>query len=214
MNGERWGTASSDGLTHSGNCILADDDTALVSWSVNDELYAATLSADNKWSPAKTVPAPGSGWGFSRYGNGFMALVETKDDERVYSYVYDRTKGWLPAKPVTAVGAAPNYVDFDTIPTAAVFVWNDAQKVVKAAVFDGSAWTSHELGPAPLLYGTTARAGKLGHMVAWMYQGNVYVERYSLDTGWQGPAKLGATSGEDFGPALEVDDSGNAFAAW
>lgn len=213
-DGTKWGKASSAGLTHGGNCVLAEDDTALVSWSSSDARYAATLSPDNKWSAAKITQAPGQGWGFSRYGGGFMVLIETQNDRRVYSHVYDRTQGWLPPKPVTAAGAGPNYVNFDTRQSAAIFTWNDAAAVVKAAVFDGNTWTPHELGPAPLLSGTTARAGKLGHFVAWMYQGSAYVERFSLESGWQGPSKLGATNGEDFGPAIEVDETGNAFAAW
>lgn len=143
-----------------------------------------------------------------------MALIETKDDARVFSHVYDRTQGWLPPKPVTAGGAGVNYVSFDTNQAAAVFTWNDTVSVVMAAVFDGSAWKSHELGPAPLLFGTTARAGKLGHIVAWMYQGAAYVERFSLESGWQGPSKLGTTNSVDYGPAVEVDDSGNALGAW
>lgn len=35
-----------------------------------------------------------------------------------------------------------------------------------------------------------------------------------LDGKWQEPAKLGATNSEDIGPAVTVDSSGNALAAW
>ena len=70
--------------------------------------------------------------------------------------------------------------------------------MAKASLFDGSSWTSEELGPDD--GGSHASVGARGHIAAWLYQKSVYASRYNLKQGWADPIKLGATSAETFGP--------------
>jgi hypothetical protein len=210
----KWGSAKLEPARTVGSGALADDGTAMLIWAATAgagyDLVAASLSPANKWSATATIQAKATTWGIQRYGAGFMAFQTRQPGGEVYSNIVDPKTGWGAAKPISTTST--NYVFFDANGAAAVFVYNDPKGRIRAAVYDGTAWATTDLGP--VAGGTCASAGSNGHLAAWLYQKNAYAARYDLKTGWADPIKLGATNAEDFGPAASVDASGNALAAW
>lgn len=219
-DGVAWGTPTKLGVgEHDFRCALADDGTALLVWEVFDgsatTFFAATQSSNNQRSATKTLWIGGTVWGVRRLGPGLVVFIAHQDDRALYAHVYRPADGWLAPQAITAAGADVNVVAYDTDESAAIFVWADASKVMKASVFDGTTWTVHDLGSLSSgASGAGARVGRSGHIVSWGTGGNNYAAQFTLAGGWGEPAKLGAAIGIDYGQTVEVDTSGNALAAW
>lgn len=216
FDGTKWGAASMTGVTQTRACALSGDGTAMTTWTDSSggssKAVASFLSPNDTWSEVATLQTGATRHELAPFGAGFIALYKVTAENAIYSRVYDATNGWQPPSPVTPKDASPNYWNLATNETTALFTWWDASGVAKAALFDGTSWSNEELGPVNA--GTHARVGDKGHIAAWFYQGNAYLARYDLQSGWEDPVKLGASDGELHGPAAEVDSSGNALAAF
>jgi hypothetical protein len=209
-----WDVAIPAATIKASSCALADDGAAMTTWDApvggGTSVFAARLSVADEWSATHTLQSNATSQGVSRYKEGFLAFY-ARAAGGVYSNEFDPTLGWLPAKAVTSPDMSPSYRSLDVLAEVALLTWTGDGRV-HASLYDGRSWSTDEL--APVSYGTYASVGANGHLAAWNYQGNAYAARYDLNLGWQDPIKLGATLSEDFGPAVTVDDSGNAFAAW
>lgn len=131
---------------------------------------------------------------------------------QVFSQVLDAKGQWSTAVPITLPGQAANYTSLSTIGTSALYVWGDNMDRIQASLFDGTAWSTTDLGPANL--GKSTGGSSSGYLATWLYQGSAFAARYDATEGWLEPAKLGPSHAEDFGPGAALDDAGNALAVW
>jgi hypothetical protein len=218
FNGIAWGSASKVGVAERRYCALAADGAAMTFWEnvVGNDfvVYAQSLSKDNEWSAVETLRTGARMFGLIRFGEGFLAFHKLDADQAVYSNTYDAQQGtWGQAKQVMdPVGFSGVNQGIVTRDRTALFIWWDEMNVATAGLFDGTSWTNEELGP--LSGGTHASVGAKGYLAAWENQGNAYASFYDLKLGWGDPIKLGAITAEYSGPGAEIDDSGNALAAW
>lgn len=194
---------------------LADDGSAMTFWEgiVGSErrVFAAEVSVADHWSPAVTLATAARTWAIEHFGAGYLAIFSHEPDYRVFYRVFDGT-GWAVEKPLTPPATAANYVSLDTAGQVALFTWNAPGGRMQASLFDGTGWTTQDLGP--VTGGTSGAVGAAKHAATWLNSLTAYVAVYDSKTGWGGPVKLGATTAEDVGPAIEVDQSGNALSAW
>lgn len=214
-DGAKWGSAKTATNAHVGPCALAEDGTATVMWegvSGNDwQVSAAGLSPADEWATATILGNKARTWALARYGSGHLALFSHEPDYQVFYRISDANDVWAAEKPLTSSGRSANYISLDTLGSNALFTWNDAEGRMQASLFDGSAWTTQDLGP--VAGGTFARLGPERHLATWFYQGNAYVAEYA-EAKWADPIKLGPTTTDYLGPAAQVDVSGNSLVAW
>jgi hypothetical protein len=178
---------------------------------VNNEwrVFAAAISPDDKWSPTVTLGTKARNWSIERYGKGYIALYSHEPDYRVFYRTF-KDGAWAPERPLTATAA--NYISVDSRDGSVLFDWMDPNNRMQASLFDGTAWTTQDLGP--VTGGTYARLGPTRSVAAWLNKLSAYLAIYDPASGWGDPVKLGATSAEDYGLAAEVDSSGNVLAVW
>jgi hypothetical protein len=212
----KWGSAKSTAAAEANfTCALANDGTAMAIWpaSVGEDQHvlSAWLSAQDKWSNIKTVLSKATTTGVARYGSGFLAVLRLTDGG-IVSTEYDPATGWLVPKSIVEPGIDINYWSFAALGPAALMTWNGPDRLVYVSSFDGTRWSSQELGPGQS--GTKATVSAGGRLAAWLNDGSAYVLRGELDGTWHAPVKLGATNAEVYGPAVTIDSSGNALAAW
>ncbi len=172
---------------------------------------AQAISADNSLGADATLLANARAWAVLPYRDGFLAFFTSVAEARMLSRTYEQGT-WKPSKPITPIGAAPNYVSFAARDDAAVVTWQNAASKMSAAVFDGTSWSATEL--APVQEGASPAVGPKRHIAVWYTQGAAYAALYEVATGWDDPTKLGPTTGTSWGPGVAVDDVGNALSAW
>jgi hypothetical protein len=210
-----WGSAKPVQAVEAQGCALADDGTAMAIWEApagaDWSVFAASLSALDEWSAAKTLRSKARTEGLARYGSGFLVVYKVDDGETI-SVEYDPQQGWLAPKPMVEPAMEYGYRSLATLHPAALMTWNGPGASVHVSSFDGDVWTSAELGPG--YGGTTASISSRGRLAAWLNQKSAYIVRGDTNGTWQDPVKLGATNTEDYGPAATIDSSGNALAAW
>jgi hypothetical protein len=210
-----WRSPSTSGVAEPRSVALADNGLAMTTWDdiVDNEwqVFAQSQSSAGVWSSVISLASGARTRDVSRYGAGFIAFFNMEAENALYSRTFDPKTGWAKAKRVTPVAASPNYIGRDANDDHALVTWAGAGGVSKAAVFDGASWVVHDLGGGGP---TTARVGIVGDLAGWVSQKNAYVSRHDSTNGWGDAVKLGATTAEDIGVALEIDRSGNALAAW
>jgi hypothetical protein len=211
--GGAWSSPTT--ITQPRTSLLADDGSAMTFWeaTVGNEwrVFAAEVSAADHWSTTVTLATAARTWGIEHFGAGYLAIFSHEPDYRVFYRVFDGTT-WAAEKPLTPPAMAANYISLDTAGQVALFTWNGPGGRMQASLFDGTAWATEDLGP--VTGGTWAAVGAAKHVATWLNNLVAYAAVYDPRTGWGAPVKLGATSTEDFGPAVEVDQSGNALSAW
>lgn len=214
--GGKWSGAKPAGIAQTRAVRLADDGAAMTVWDAmvqnQYDVFAAPLSADDKWGPTVTLSTKAGVRGLARYGSGYLAVL-SHDPGGEVAYRVCNDKGiWSAEEPITATAKFAGYTQLATRGKAALFTWKDGESRMQVSEFDGKAWVTKELGPATT--GTTASVAAKAHVATWLNQTSAYAARYDVETGWGDPVKLGPTTVEDVGPAAGLDDAGNAIVAW
>jgi hypothetical protein len=210
-----WSGAKSTGIAQARSCILAEDGSAMTMWEdiVASEwrVFAASLSNDDKWGATTTLGTKAREWALARFDSGYIALFAHEPSYQFFYRLYANGT-WAAEKPLTPTNVSANYISLATESQTALFTWNGPQSRMQASLFDGTTWATEDLGPVS--GGTTARVSGKGHAAAWLNKLNAYVATCDPSGAWADPIKLGATTAEDFGPAIEIDSAGNTLAAW
>ncbi len=215
FDGAAWDTASSTNIGETRACALANDGTAMTFWSAvvgnESRVFAQSLSPTNDWSAVQTL-ARGAGIGFggvANYGSSFVAYYHADDDKAYYSRRYEPSRGWLSPERITNVDTS--YGAIGRGDAAPMFIWSDADRAT-ASLFDGTSWTSDDLGP--LYGGVYGSTGPRGHIAIWRDHESVFASRYDLSEGWSAALKLGTSDKQEAYVPGEVDAEGNALVAW
>jgi len=213
--GDSWSALKTTGIALGRWCVLADDGSAMTfgedSVGGDHRVFAAAISPDDKWSPIVTLGTKARAWTFERYGNGYIAIYSKEPDYRVFYRTFN-DGAWAAEKPLTPSATPANYIGIDSRDGSVLFTWVDPKNRMQASLFDGTAWTTQDLGPAA--GGTYASLGSTGAIAAWIDNMSSYLAVYDPASGWADPVRLGTTSPSAYALVAKVDSSGNVLAAW
>jgi hypothetical protein len=218
-NGAGWSSEKSAPGMGTRHSLLADDGTATAMWetlvgnNLDGVLSAAALSAADEWGSTVTIGTKVRSKALAHFKLGYLSIFSRQSDNQAFYRVFD-DGAWGAEKPLGSA-IVPAHFALDTYDSTALFTWIDGASRMHASLFDGTTWTSQELGPAD--YGVSATAGANSQVAAWFYQGKAYAALHDRTSGWSDPALLGTglnDSAGDVGPAAVVDTSANALVAW
>jgi hypothetical protein len=217
-NGAAWSSEKSTAGMGTRHSLLADDGTAIAMWETflgngDGVLSAAALSAADEWGSTVTIGTKVRSKALAHFKLGYLSIFSRQSDNQAFYRVFD-DGAWGAEKPLGSA-IVPAHFALDTYDSTALFTWIDGASRMHASLFDGTTWTSQELGPAD--YGVWATAGANSQVAAWFYQGKAYAALHDQTPGWSDPALLGTglnDSAGDVGPAAVVDTSANALVAW